>query len=108
MLIINHNFRSFLNSNYLNDKRDLSFLSHQIKNYYAYGGNQDIISYLTDVDYYQDILLKVELQGKQQFVLRSFSLPFSGIPEDLKKLCECPDFYPEITPEIVQKIYQKK
>ena len=108
LLIINHNFRSFLNSNYLNDKRDLSFLSHQIKNYYAYGGNQDIISYLADVDYYQDILLKVELQGKQQFVLRSFSLPFSGIPDDLKKLCECPDFYPEITPEIVQKIYQKK
>ena len=51
--------------------------------------------------------MKVELQGKQQFVLRSFSLPYSGIPEDLKKLCECPDFYPEITPEIVQKIYQK-
>ena len=47
LLIINHNFRSFLNSNYLNDKRDLSFLSHQIKNYYAYGGNQDIISYFT-------------------------------------------------------------
>ena len=108
LLIINHNFRSFLNPNYLNDKRNLSFLSHQIKNYYAYGGNQDIISYLADIDYYKDILLKVELQGKQQFVLRSFSVPFSGIPDDLKKFCECPDFYPEITPEIVQKIYQKK
>lgn len=104
LLIINHNFRSFLNPNYLNDKRNLSFLSHQIKNYYAYGGNQDIISYLADIDYYKDILLKVELQGKQQFVLRSFSVPFSGIPNDLKKFCECPDFYPEISEEIKLKI----
>lgn len=104
LLIINHNFRSFLNPNYLNNKRNLSFLSHQIKNYYAYGGNQDIISYLADIDYYKDILLKVELQGKQQFVLRSFSVPFSGIPDDLKKFCECPDFYPEISEEIKLKI----
>ena len=44
LLIINHNFRSFLNPNYLNDKRNLSFLSHQIKNYYAYGGNHFIFS----------------------------------------------------------------
>ena len=107
LLIINHNFRSFLNSNYLNDKRDLSFLSHQIKNYYAYGGNQDIISYLADIDYYKNILLKVELQGKQQFVLRSFSLPFSGIPDDLKKLCECPDFIQKLHQRLFRKYIKK-
>lgn len=108
LLIINHNFRSFINSSYLNEAGNLSFLSHQIKSYYAYGGNQDIISYLVDIDSYDDKLLEVELQGKQQFVVRCFTTPFCGIPDDLKKFCECPDFYPEITSEIVQKIYQKK
>ena len=64
LLIINHNFRSFINPSYLNETGNLSFLSHQIKSYYAYGGNQDIISYLVDIDSYDDKLLEVELQGK--------------------------------------------
>ena len=103
LLIINHNFKSFLNPNYLGKPGNLSYLSYQIKMYYAYGGNQDIISYLVDIDSYHDKLLEVELQGKQQFVLRSFSIPFSGIPDDLKKLCECPDFYSETTSENILK-----
>ena len=103
LLIINHNFRSFINSSYLNEAGNLSFLSHQIKSYYAYGGNQDIISYLVDIDSYDDKLLEVELQGKQQFVVRCFTTPFCGIPDDLKKFCECPDFYPEITSENISK-----
>lgn len=103
LLIINHNFKSFLNPNYLGKPGNLSYLSYQIKMYYAYGGNQDIISYLVDIDSYHDKLLEVELQGKQQFVLRSFSIPFFGIPDDLKKLCECPDFYSDTTSENILK-----
>ena len=45
LLILNHNFRTFLNSNYLDSKSNLSFLSYQIKSYYAYGGNKDILPY---------------------------------------------------------------
>lgn len=108
LLILNHNFRAFLDPDYLGQKANLSFLSYQIKAYYAYGGNEDIIFYLTNLGLYKERLLEAELLGKEIFVVRCFVSPFLGIPEDLKKLCECPDFYPEITSEIIKKIYQKK
>ena len=108
LLILNHNFRTFLNSNYLDSKSNLSFLSYQIKSYYAYGGNKDILPYLLNLDKYGDILRSVELRGKEQFVVRSFVRPFCGIPEELKNLCEVPDFYPKIGLNLIQKIYQKK
>lgn len=108
LLILNHNFRMCLNPNYLDNKGDLSFLSYQIKNYYAAGGNQDILPYLSDTVKYYSFLYQAEILGKEQFVISSFIRPFSGIPNDLKKFCEVPDFYPNITNDIMEKIHQKK
>lgn len=108
LLILNHNFRIYLKPNYLDCKRDLSFLSHQIKNYYSCGGNRDILPYLLNIDKYQDIFCQVEILGKEQFVVSSFIKPFSGIPNNLKKFCEVPDFYPDVTDEIIEKVHQKK
>jgi len=108
LLILNHNFRTFLNPNYLDSRPALSFLSYQIKNYYSYGGSEDILPYLLNLENYEDFLHRMELQGKEQFVVRSFVRPFRGIPEELKTLCEIPDFYPKISLSMIQKIYQKK
>ena len=108
LLILNHNFRTCLNPNYLDSKGDLSFLSYQIKGYYAAGGNQDILPYLSNIVKYHDTLRQMETFGKEQFVISSFIRPFSGIPNDLKKFCEVPDFYPDVSNDIIEKIYQKK
>lgn len=108
LLILNHNFRMFLNPDYLENKGDLSFLSYQIKSYYASGGNQDILPYLSNIVKYYDTLYQMEVSGKKQFVVSSFIRPFSGIPNDLKKFCEVPDFYPNISSDIIEKIHQKK
>lgn len=50
----------------------------------------------------------METFGKEQFVISSFIRPFFGIPNDLKKFCEVPDFYPDVSNDIIEKIYQKK
>ena len=92
----------------MDSSSNLSFLSYQIKIYYAYGGNKDILPYLLNLDEYEDTLRSVELSGKEQFVVRSFVRSFCGILVELKNLCEVPDFYPKIGLNIIQKIYQKK
>ena len=109
LLILNHNFRNCLDSSYLKTISNLSFLSYQVRAYYNYGGTEEILPYLSNLDL--SIKRNLEgcvLQGKQQFVLSCFVKPYNGIPNEMKNFCEVPSFYPKVSDELQEKIYKKR
>lgn len=109
LMILTHNFRIITNPNYLKDKSEYSYFKKKINSYYRNGGNKEVSSYLIGVD--SSLNCDIEetiMQSKKEFVLLSFYKGYSGLPEELKHFCEVPDFYPEITGNLVEAILKKK
>lgn len=108
LLILTHNFNTFMNPDYLVRATEYSYFNRKLTAYYEGGGSKEILPYLCGIDCYQSDLEATVLHGKQKFVVTSFYSFYQGIPEQLKYFCEVPDFYPELTTDIKDKIYEKK
>lgn len=108
LLILSHNFRVGVNSSYLNEKGEYSYLKQKIISYYNAGGNREFLPYLAGLscDYERDLQNAIML-SKQKFVVSTFYKGYQGLPNELKYFCELPDFYPAISPELKDKIYEK-
>lgn len=109
LLILNHNFRSAMNSEYLNDNGQYSYFKKKITSYYENGGNREILPYLIGFNQQEkEKLGETIIHSQQQFIVNTFCRGYEGLSNELKHFCEVPDFYPEITPDIVKKVYMKK
>lgn len=108
LLILTHNFNMVVDSNYLSRKGAFSFLSKKLSSYYKVGGNRDVFPYLIGIDSWEEKLSNVVTASKQEFVVNTICYGYEGLPEQLKFFCEVPDFYPTVSAEMREKIYQKK
>lgn len=109
LMILTHNFRTIANPNYLNDKNEYSYFKKKINSYYRNGGNKEVSSYLIGLNSsLKNDIEETIMHSKKEFVLLSFYKGYNGLPEELKHFCEVPDFYPEITGDLVVAILKKK
>lgn len=108
LLILTHNFRMITNPDYLKNKGEYSYFKKKISSYYRSGGNRDILTYILSFDdEQQQEIVKLIEKSKQEFVILSFYKGYQGLPEELKHFCEVPDFYPEISNDLVKSIFKK-
>lgn len=107
LMLLTHNFRMLSDSNYLKDKSEYSYFEKKICSYYRNGGNRDIIPYMLGFDSLKEAANFIS-RSKQEFILLSYYKQYQGLPEELKYFCEVPDFYPEITDDIVKNIFIRK
>ena len=109
LLVLNHNFRTIAKPDYLKNGGEYSYFKKKIDSYYTFGGNRELEGYLLGLDSYQrEDIYKTIKSGKQKFILSVFYKKYQGLPEELKHFCEVPDFYPEVTSDLIGSIIKKK
>lgn len=108
LLILSHNFRIGMDLSYLEQKGEYSYLKQKISSYYSVGGNREILPYLAGLNcnYEKDIQEAIKL-SKQKFIVSTFYKGYQGLPDELKYFCELPDFYPTVSQQLKDKIYEK-
>lgn len=109
LMILTHNFKMISNSDYLKNKNEYSYFEKKICSYYRTGGNRDVLPYMIKFNSLKELGINDSIRrSKQEFILLTFYRQHQGIPEELKHFCEVPDFYPEITDDLVKTIFTKR